>query len=327
MIKGYSEKVEKIYSKLRKTEEDNLKSRREEIKDKLPKIMKIDSEISRLCLKLSTNIFKKINNRDEYIKSLKNEITNLRMERSELLVSNGYPMDYLQMHYNCNKCKDTGYIGAHKCSCYKKYLVQLYYDNSDLKSLLNENNFENFNINYYSNRKSEDEPRTPRKNMEKILSLSLNYIKNFSDSNENLLFYGNSGTGKTFLSHCIAKDLLERGFLVIYKTSADLAQELKQLQFEPNPTLEDLIINCDLLIIDDLGTEQISAFSKTCFFNLINKKLLSQKKMLISSNYNLEELTRLYSERITSRLFGDFTLCKFYGDDIRINRNLKNKKI
>ncbi|URZ14323.1 ATP-binding protein [Clostridium felsineum] len=327
MIKGYAKKIEKIYSNLRKSEEDSLKSKKEEIKAKLPRVIEIDSEISKLCIKLSTNIFKKIDNRDEYIKALKNEITNLRMKRSELLVSNGYPMDYLQLHYNCTKCKDTGYIGAEKCSCYKNYLVKLYYDNSDLKVLLEKNNFDNFNINYYSSRKSESDPRSPRKNIEKILSLSINYIKNFKDLNENLLFYGNSGTGKTFLSHCIAKDLLNKGYLVIYKTSSDLAHDLKQLQFEPNPTLEDLLLNCDLLIIDDLGTEQISAFSKTCLFNLLNKKLLLQKKMLISSNYNLEELTRLYSERITSRLFGEFTLCKFYGDDIRINRNLKNRKI
>ncbi|PJI08496.1 DNA replication protein DnaC [Clostridium sp. CT7] len=327
MIKGYAQKVEKLYSKIRKKEQEALKKRREEIKAKIPKIISIDNEISKLCLKLSTNIFKDIKNRDDYIKSLKENITNLRMERSELLVSNGYNMDYLHMHYKCSKCKDTGYIGVNKCSCYKRYLAKLYYENSDLKYLLTKNNFDNFNINYFSNRKSEEEPRSPRKNIEKIFSLSLNYIKNFDNLNENLLFYGNSGTGKTFLSHCIAKDLLEKGYLVIYKTSSDLSQDLKKLQFEPDAALEDLILNCDLLIIDDLGTEQISSFSKTCLFNLINKKLLLQKKMLISSNYNLEDLTRLYSERITSRLFGDFTLCKFYGDDIRINKNLKNKRI
>jgi DNA replication protein DnaC len=152
------------------------------------------------------------------------------------------------------------------------------------------------------------------------------FIETFSNSKDNLLFYGNSGTGKTFLTHCIAKELLDRGILVIYKTAEELIKNLREVRIENNTDMEDLLVNCDLLIIDDLGTEQISNFTKTELFNLINKRLLKEKKMIVSTNYTLEELSKTYSERITSRLFGNFTLCKFYGEDIRVKINLNKIK-
>lgn len=327
MIKGYAKEMEKIYSKIREKETTELKKRKEEISLKLPEVINIDNKIGKLFIELSVSMFKDLKvDRDTYIKSLKDKITDLRIKKSEMLSAQGYPIDYLNIKYRCPKCKDTGYIGTEKCSCYKKYLVRLYYKNSDLKPLLSENNFDNFNIGFYSTRKTQNEIESPRKNIEKIFTRALNFVTNFDTSKENLLFYGNSGTGKTFLCQCIAKDLLDKGHLVIYKTSDDLLNVLKKIRFDNNVELEDLIINCDLLIIDDLGTEQINDFSKTEVFNLINKKLLAGKKMVISSNHTLEGLSRIYSERITSRLFGDFTLCKFYGDDIRVKKNLNRMK-
>lgn len=327
MIKGYAEEMEKIYTKIREKETSALKKRKEEISLKLPEVISIDNQIGKLFIELSVSMFKDIKvDRDTYVKNLKNRITDLRIKKSEILSSNGYPIDYLNIKYRCPKCKDTGYIGTEKCSCYKKYLVRLYYKNSDLKPLLSENNFDNFDINFYSTRKTQNELESPRRNIEKIFTKALNFVNNFDTSKENLLFYGSSGTGKTFLCQCIAKDLLDKGHLVIYKTSDDLLNILKKIRFENNAELEDIIVNCDLLIIDDLGTEQINDFSKTEVFNLINKKLLAGKKMVISSNHTLEGLSRIYSERITSRLFGDFTLCKFYGDDIRVKKNLNRMK-
>lgn len=327
MIKGYAKEMEEIYSKIREKESSELKNRKEEISLKLPEVISIDKEIGRLFIELSVSMFKDLKvDRETYIKNLKNKITDLRIKKSEILSSHGYPIDYLNIKYRCSKCKDAGYIGTEKCSCYKRYLTRLYYKNSDLKPLLLENNFDNFNINFYSTRRTENELESPRKNIEKVFTRALNFVSNFDTSKENLLFYGNSGTGKTFLCQCIAKDLLDKGHLVIYKTSDDMLGILKKIRFENNTELEDLIINCDLLIIDDLGTEQINDFSKTEVFNLINKKLLAGKKMVISSNHTLEGLSRIYSERITSRLFGDFTLCKFYGDDIRVKKNLNRMK-
>ncbi|WP_035293028.1 ATP-binding protein [Clostridium sp. KNHs214] len=322
MINTYQSQILKMYENIRENEEKALKNRKEEVYNKIPKINSIEKEIARLSIHLSINILNHIENRDEYLKDLKEKITDLRIQKTELLVSSGYPIDYLDMHYRCNKCSDTGFIGNKKCSCYKRYLIKLHYRNSDLETSFKENNFDNFNINLYGTKKTDSEIKSPRKNMEEISSSVRSYLKNFSQEGINLLFYGSSGTGKTFLSHCIAKWLIDRGYFVVYRTAKELIENLRDARFNENKALEDLILNCDLLIIDDLGTEQITDFSKSELFNLINWKLLKSKKMLISTNLSLEQLSKHYSERITSRLFGNFELYKFYGDDIRVKNNL-----
>ncbi|SKA79096.1 DNA replication protein DnaC [Clostridium sp. USBA 49] len=322
MINGYQSEILKIYENIREEENRALEKRRKEIEEKLPEIINIEQQIGKLCVEVSMSTFKNIKNRDEYIKSLKEKITDLRVQKSELLSKYGYPITYLEHNYKCEKCKDTGFIGTKKCSCYKHYLVKVYYKNSDLKELTRENNFDNFNVEYYSLRKTGSEPESPRKNIEKIVTKCMAFIRNFQSSNENLLFYGPSGTGKSFLSICIAKELLDKGYLVVYRTAENLIQNLKRIRFEGDENLEDLLINCDLLIIDDLGAEQISDFSKTELFNLLNKKILKNKNMIISTNCKLEEILQIYSERISSRLLGNFTLHKFFGDDIRIKKNL-----
>jgi DNA replication protein DnaC len=316
-----------MYEKIREEDEKSLNIRKEEIRRKLPEIIDIQRSIGKLSLELSINILNNVENKDKYLKELKEKITDLRIRKSELLAINNYPVDYLEIHYQCPKCKDTGFIGHQKCSCYKQKLIKLYYNNSDLINILNKNNFDNFNFQVYSSLKSKGNPTSPRKNIERIASISWNYIENFSSSKENLLFYGNPGTGKTFLSNCISKELLDRGFLVVYRTSEDLIEDLKNIRFKNDTNLEDFLMNCDLLIIDDLGSEQITDFSKTELFNILNRKLLKQKKMLISTNCDLEELLKSYSERISSRLLGEFTLCKFFGEDIRIKQNIQNKNL
>jgi DNA replication protein DnaC len=322
MIKGYSTEIEHIYDNLRTKEASDLLKRKEEIQKNLPRVLDLERQIAKLCIQLSINLLKNLPDRDDYLNSIRTKITDLRIMKSELLVQNGYGIDYLDMHYKCTKCKDTGYLGSEKCSCYKQNLVHLYYLDSDLKNILEISNFDNFNFEYYSSHKNNDEPESPRKNMEKTVTKAMNFIKNFNSTNENLLFFGSSGTGKTFLSHCIAKELLDIGTLVVYRTAEELIQNLRHVRLENDQHMEEFLVNCDLLIIDDLGTEQINTFSKTELFNLLNKKLLKGKKMLVSTNYALEELSRTYSERIISRLFGNFNVCKFYGEDIRVKKNL-----
>lgn len=326
MIKGFQEDVIKSYDKIRENEKSLLKKRKEEILLNYPEIIKIQNDIGKYSIELSINTLRQLPNRQSYIDELKEKITNLRIKKAELLVKYGFTPDYLELHYNCVKCKDTGFIGHTKCICFYKKLVDIYYENSSLKNILKGNNFDNFNISYYSPHRIGSEPDSPKTNMEIILKKSLDFIKNFNTTNENLLFYGNSGTGKTFLSHCIAKELLDKSHFVVYKTSQDLIEDLRSARFKNNYDLEKLLIDCDLLIIDDLGTEQINIFSKTELFNLLNRKLLKNKKMIISTNYTLEGLLQTYSERITSRLLGNFTLFKFYGDDIRVKKNLDKIK-
>jgi len=326
MIKGYQTKILAVYDGIRQKEESDFRARKAHIEKTHPEIIELDHKIGKLCIELSISALKSINNRDEYLHALKEKIMDLRVRKSELLVSNGFDMEYLNLHYRCTKCRDTGFIGNVKCSCFKQKVIDVYYTGSELKNMLKTHNFDNFKLDFYPSRKSELQSESPKKNMEKILSNSMSFLRNFDTTDENLLFYGSSGTGKTFLSHCITKELIDKGSFVVYRTAEELIKALKDIRFNNDNSLEDLLINCDLLIIDDLGTEQLSDFTKTEMFNLINTKLLKQKKMLVSTNLTLESLLKTYSERITSRLLGNFTLCKFFGDDIRIKKNLSRPK-
>ena len=326
MINGYQAKLMDVYEKIRDEEAKKLKERKKEILNLYPEIIDIDNLIKKSSLHLSMAILKS-SNPEETVKEFKNKITDLRIKKCEMLVSKGYDPEYLTLKYRCPKCQDTGFIGIEKCSCYKPKLISLYYQNSSLEDILKEKNFDRFDLSLFSPHKISDDKFSPRKNMENTVSyITTEYLQNFSNINTNLLFYGNPGSGKSFLSYCIAKELLDLGYLVVYKTSEELIRDLRDIKFNNNSTLEELLIECDLLIIDDLGAESKSDFSLTELFNLINRKLLKNKKMLISTNLSLPSITTVYSERIHSRLLGDFKLFKFYSDDIRIQLNLKSKK-
>ena len=325
MIKGYQQKITELYEKIQEDEKKALRNRKEEIKLTVPKVMELDNEIQKLSISLPMSILRGIP--EEELNAVRENITTLRKKKYELLTANGYPMDYLTLHYQCTKCKDTGFIGNKKCSCYKSKLVKLYYQTSELENSLHNCNFKNFNINLFSSTYDNNHKYTQKKNMEMIYEFIIGgYLPNFEKSNTNLLFYGESGTGKTFLSWCIAKELLDKGYLVIYKTSDELIKDLRSIALENNSTLLDLLINCDLLIIDDLGAEQVTDFTTNELFNLINKKLLNNKKMLISTNLNLLEISNIYTTRLYSRLLGNFKLFKFYGDDVRIKLNISKKR-
>jgi len=326
MIKGYQTEILKIYDKLREDETRNLKLRKIEISKKYPEIIDLDNAIQKLSLQMAVSVLKS-GNTEKTLYSFKENITDLRVKKCEMLVEKGYDPEYLNLHYNCNKCNDTGFIANVKCICYKQKLIKLYYKNSELETTIKANNFNNFDLNLFSNHKLGEEKFSPRKNMENNLEYILkDYIPNFSNIPTNLLFYGNPGSGKTYLSYCISKAILDMGYLVIYKTSDELIKNLREIRFNNDSNLESLILDCDLLIIDDLGAEHLNEFSITELFNIINKRILTNKKMLISTNLTLPGITKQYSERIASRLIGEFRLCKFYSEDIRIKKNLEKNR-
>lgn len=325
MINGYQSKILDIYTKIQDEERRLLTKRINDIQKLHPEIIKVDNYIQKLSLQMSLSILKS-DDSEKTLKEFKRKITDLKVQKYEMLVSSGYDSDYLSLHYRCPKCNDTGFIGVNKCYCYKQKLIKIYYQNSLLEDILKEKNFGTFNINIFSSHKLGDEKYSPRKNMENIYSYVLGeYIPNFKSANTNLLFYGNPGSGKSFLSYCIAKELLDSGHLVVYKTSDELISDLRDIRFNNNYKLNNLLMNCDLLIIDDLGAEQTNDFAITELFNLLNKKLLQNKKMLISTNLFLPGITQVYSERIYSRLIGEFKLCKFFEEDLRIKLNLKKR--
>lgn len=326
MIKGYQTEILETYDKIRDAESKALKLRKAEIAEKYPEIIDVDNEIQKLSLKMSLAVLKSSGN-ENTLNTFKEAITDLRVRKCEMLVERGYDPEYINLHYRCNKCKDTGFIGPTKCSCYKEKIIKLYYKNSELENTIRYNNFNNFDLNLFSSHKIGEEKYSPRKNMENILEYILKeYIPNFPSISTNLLFYGNPGSGKTYLSYCISKAILDKGFLVVYKTSDELIKNLRDVRFNNDTNMESLLLDCDLLIIDDLGAEHLNEFSITELFNIINKRILNKKKMLISTNLTLPSITKQYSERIASRLIGDFKLCKFYSEDIRIKKNLEKNR-
>ncbi|TBX14677.1 DNA replication protein DnaC [Clostridium perfringens] len=322
MIKGYKSKLMDIYENTRHNEKLELQKRRNEIKQTLPEVLSYEKEIGKLSLKLSILALR--NSDESKFNDLKDKIQCLVKKKENLLVANNYPKNFLELHYKCPKCKDTGYIGLQKCSCYKKNLIKIYYKNSHMEDALKENNFSKFDLNLFSSIRNENNSMSPRENMQWIRTqLEQHYLKDFHLHNKNLFFYGKPGTGKTFITYCISKYLLDNGFFVVYRTADELMQNLKDIRFNNNSELEDLLINCDLLVIDDLGSEQITDFSTTELFSILNKKLLLKKKMIISTNLNVEELSQYYAERIMSRIIGNFTPFKTYGVDIRKTKKIK----
>jgi DNA replication protein len=318
------------YDRDRSMAEDAALERQAKIYIKIPRLKEIDMELSLMGIEIARAAFNKDIDINAFIESKKQKSIDLKIERAELLTHNNLPIDYMEPSYKCKDCHDTGYIGVKKCHCFKQMLIDRYYSQSNLKHILDKENFDSFIFEYYSVHKFEDEVLSPRKNIEEIFTACVNFVNNFDRSGENLFFYGKSGLGKTFLSNCIARDILDRGKLVIYQTSSSLIDLLKDVRFDDSNDMSrdkvDDVFDCDLLIIDDLGTEYISDYSQTVLFNVINKRLLSNKKLIISTNLSLENLLKTYAERITSRVFGNFTMYKFYGDDIRLKIGQQNRK-
>lgn len=310
------------YEEIRERSKKELEKRKQELYAKLPRLKEIDDEMVSLGIKITKAVLSNSENREKLLEDLHKRQTDLKIEKAEILTANKYPKDYLQMKYNCKKCKDTGYIGTERCSCLMQRLIAYQYKQFKLSHRIAQENFDNFNINYYS-----DEPidggESPRENMKHILNECIQYTKYFDRHNKNLLFVGRPGLGKTFLCNSIAKDLLDMGKSVIYQTAPDLIELVRKYMFDfdseelGDEALKD-IYECDLLIIDDLGTELTTQFSGLAIYNILNRRLTNNKKIIISTNLSVNEILNTYSERISSRIFGNFYLYKFYGEDIRL---------
>lgn len=293
-----------------------------------PKLQEIDDELSKTAISVSKQIL--ISKNPSLLEDLNSKIDELKKEKENILHSLGKDDSYLKPNFECSNCNDTGYIinsyETTMCHCLKQKLFNLEYNKSNLSNLEKEN-FKNFSFDLYSNEVNEEKYHSklsPRKNMEFIVKLSHNFIDNFeNNSQKNLLFTGNTGLGKSFLSSCIANELLKKGKTVLYQTAPVMLDTIMDYRFGKENTSKDIydnLLNVDLLIIDDLGTECINNMKFSELFNIINTRLLNNNKStktIISTNLSLERLFSTYDERIVSRLVGNYDICHFFGDDIR----------
>lgn len=258
------------------------------------------------------------------LEQLKEQLRLLAADRARLLLQNGYPSDFLKPVYDCPDCQDTGYIRGQKCHCFRQAEIALLYEQSNLKKSLEKENFSTLSYDFFTGEELAAYGR--------IVEKCKNFCTNFKTSYQNLFFYGTVGTGKTFLTNCIAKELIETGCSVIYFSAASLFDYLTRnaynykSQDDVSALCSDLY-TCDLLVIDDLGTEAANAITLSHFFTCISERLLRQKSILISTNLSLEDCRNRYQDRIFSRLISSFEFCKLTGPDIRMHKkNLIGRK-
>ena len=316
------------YNAIMKTYEEKQLAGRRDLDKRLsfvnktiPEYRELSSQISSLSLEQAAKL---LDGDESALTELKESIALLRNQKEQLLINAGLSPDYLELTYVCPDCKDTGYIGNEKCHCFKQQIISLLYQQSNIRDMLSENNFSTLSYDFY-----EGEDLLHFQNAVKTCK---DFIDCFNSGYHNLFFYGTVGTGKSFLSGCVAKELMDQGHSVIYFSSTGLFEKLSQISFDYNAKdeLADLyedLYSCDLLIIDDLGTELTNNFSSSQFFSCLNERILRKKSIIISTNLSLQELRDRYSDRIFSRITSNFKLCKITGPDIRMyKKRLTNRK-
>lgn len=302
-----------------------LTMRYEEVIKQIPEFAELDREIVKNGITYAKQaLIEGTSHTDEL--SMKNKV--LIEKKTALLEQHGFPRNYLAPVYNCPDCKDTGFIEGEKCHCFKQAIVDLLYQQANLDTILSKENFHTFRYDFYSDDYVEPTTKlTPLANITKIVHECQNFITDFDKEYSNILLYGNTGVGKTFLANCIAKELLDSAHTVVYLTSFQLFDILEKHKFSrqiEQKTEADYqfqyIFDCDLLIIDDLGTETVNSFIASQLYHCINERHLSHKSTIISTNLSLDDLSRLYSERVFSRIISNYRLLKIIGDDIRLKK-------
>ena len=317
--------IMRIYNQRQFQDKYEQDQRREEVYQKVPQIRQIEDEISSQAVRCARKLLDGDTNAKE---ELKQHIEDLREQKEVLLSAFGFPADYMEMHYACPECQDTGYVDGRKCRCFKKEEIRLLYSQSNIEEVLLRENFDSFSYEYYDDRVVIPEIQmTVADYMRQVHTWCKEYVENFEKKGGNLIFTGSTGVGKTFLTNCIAKALIDQYQSVIYLSSNDLFDVFSKNKFhyDTEEEMKDMyqyILDCDLLIIDDLGTELTNAFVSSQLFSCLNNRHLRRKSTIITTNLSLEELRDRYSDRIFSRITSNYGMCKLTGHDIRITKKL-----
>ncbi len=313
-------------------------NRKKELMQVNPRLQEIDKELTQNSLQVSKAILlADSKEKASLLASLKKKNNNLIKEKNDFIKNLSKENNYLNPHFECKLCKDTGYVQKDgkvtMCTCLKQKIFDIAYNKSNMGNLEREN-FSNFNIRIFSDKPDKQlykSDLSPKENMQIIKEKTISFIENFDDPEEkNLIFTGNTGVGKTFLTNCIANEMLKLGKTVLYQTAPVMFDEINDAKFGRENSRFDLyenILNVDLLIIDDLGTEKITDSKITELFTIINTRLLNQNhkitKTIISTNLNVDELFKTYTTRIGSRLAGNYHFLRFFGDDLRFKKAKK----
>ncbi|NBH72241.1 DNA replication protein DnaC [Clostridiaceae bacterium] len=298
-------------------------SRVEEVYGRLPQIKALDDEIRAWGASLARQA---LGGEKGASARFKEKLQDLREQKLCLLASAGYPADYMELQYNCPDCRDTGYAQGRRCHCFEQARIRLLYTQSNISQILQKENFDTLSFAWY-----DDTARlgqlgmTQAGYMQMVVQNCREFAAGFPDKGKNLLFTGSTGVGKTFLTNCIAKALIDRYISVVCLTSQDLFELLSRYRFGRDQ-LEDAgeafshILDCEMLIIDDLGTEMNNTFVSSQLFYCVNERINRDKGTIISTNLSMGMLRDMYSDRVASRIMSHYATIPLYGEDIRMKK-------
>lgn len=305
------------YDYIRDNNRFALEKRREQVRRAVPEYFVLEESVSSLSVSAARAI---LEDGEDARGDLRRSLSDIKSRQRQLLTAAGFPEDYLDPVYDCPLCRDTGYVISEdgrkqKCSCFRRREISVLYSQSHIQEMVARENFSTLSTEFYQ---GED-----LRHFESAVDLCREFVKNFKKDYRNILFYGTVGTGKSFLSGCVAKELMDAGCSVIYFSASGLFDLFARYSFDhrEKAALQDFcgdIYSCDLLIIDDLGTEVTNTFTASQLFSCLNERSLRRKSVIISTNLSLEEIRDRYSDRIFSRITSSFALCKLTGQDIRI---------
>lgn len=305
-------RIREEYSKKYLKAQEAADARRADVYKKIPELRPLDDILATTALRIMEAVCG--NDTDEAIARVRQDNEKLLAERAKVLEAFGYPADYTDIHYECDKCGDTGYVDTKMCSCMRQALVLAGYRSSGIYGLMKSQSFDNFLLKYYNDNAES------YNSMKLLVEKVKKYAEEFDENTyKNFLFIGPTGLGKTHLSTSIAAKVIERGFDVLYVSACTMISDFEARRFGGASNEADIsrYYSADLLIIDDLGTEMSNQFTVSCVYEVINSRMIATKSTIINTNLNRQELVARYGDRISSRLFGEYLPAVFRGKDIR----------
>ena len=320
-----AEIVKRARARLAQAKEDRESENRQHLAEayaRVPRIREIDMELRRTMAQAAQAAFLQGSDGRDLLEKVRLQNLELQQERA-ILARENFEEGFLDESPICDNCGGSGYVGTSMCECLLELCRQEQKKEITILSGGKES-FAQFKLDYYPDRIDPKYGASPRTIMERNFQYVRRYALTFSPASDNLLFVGGTGLGKTFLAACVARAVADRGYSVVYETASHLFSKLEQAKFSPNEENRreaEKLTACDLLIIDDLGTEMPGQFTTAALYSLLNDRLLTGKPMLITTNLNKDEMTRRYSPQIASRIYGGFVGKSFVGEDIRILKN------
>ena len=323
-------RISEIIGNRKQMLKDELKAHKAEIFARFPRIEEIEKKLDATGINMMNCVLDGSCEPEEAVRRIMQENRAAHAEKRQILTENGYAPDYIEPRRICELCGDSGYVDGRVCSCIKAELNKRMLSEANLTERLSAQTFDSFRFDLYADAPDPALGVSPQENIRSVYRLCKSFAENFDNTDRNLFFTGDCGLGKTYLSSAIANYLISNGVDVLYVSANSLFPILEDLHFnrdvsEGNRYLVSHALDCDLLILDDLGAEFSTQFTSAELFRIINSRMMDGKKMIISTNMDFNELKKRYSERICSRIMGGFEVVGFFGDDIRRKMKMEGK--